>query len=295
MQFWIVIGLIAAMFYAVNHILHKKASEKVSPEYLVYSVMLLTGIISLPFIIIFKDYIVLPPQILWTYLLTGIILATGLILFTKSLQHAQIGKTVPLMAISPVVTMIFALIFLKEIPDTKGFIGIMMVVLGVYALKIDHFGKSHVLEPIINILKNRGSRYMLMASILYGINSVIEKYVIIQTNVFTRVVIYSYFVILIMTVYLIVMDGKQFKRKVANAFKKDRLWIALFTIGFAGEVIFTAVGLKLNLAAYAVSIKRVGIIGSVIFAHYMLNEKKHFLHHLLGAAMLVAGAMLIAM
>ncbi len=292
---WLFIGVMVALFYAINHLLDKKAAEKADSVYVIYSMMLFIAIISLPIALIFKNRIILPAHLLWWFLLTSLMITIGLILFTKSIKHSQIGKTVPLLALTPLVAMIVALFALGEKPNTTGILGVILTVFGVYVLKIAHFGKKNLLEPFKNIIKNKGSRYMLIVSVLYGIEHVIDKYIITNSNVFTRIIPYSYFVVLMMTVYLLVMDKRTFSRKLKNAFRKEKLWIILFATGYTGEVIFTAIGLSMTLVTYMVAIKRAGIIFSVIFAHYLLKEKKHFLHHLMGAAFLVAGAILVSL
>lgn len=292
---WLFIGIMVALFYALNHLLDKKASEKADSVYVIYSMMLVTAIISLPVALVFRNHIIVPPYLLWWFLLSGVIIAVGLILFTKSIKHSQIGKTVPLMSLTPLVAMVVALFILREKPNATGIMGVILIVFGVYVLKIDHFGKKNFLEPLKSILQNKGSKYMLIVSVLFGFGCVIDKYIIMHSNIFTRVILYSYFVVLIMTVYLLVMDKRVFARKLKISFQKEKLWITLFTIGHAGEIIFTSIGLAMTLTAYIMSIKRAGIIFSVIFAHYLLKERKHFLHHLMGAAFLVAGAILVSL
>lgn len=292
---WLLFSLICAFFFAVFHIVSKKVVKDIKSEYLAISLILLDAIIALPIVIILWPKFDFNLHSMLGILVVGLIMCITRFLYMRSVQLGDISKTVPLLSLTPLVTVPIALFLVREMPSDFGFVGILIIVVGAYILNIKKFSETKILMPFKAIFRSKASFYMLIVAILYGIGSSFDKFTINHSGVLFRLFLWSYFALVFQAIFLVLKDRQNFlpeiKKIYATKFKGLLLLVLLEFLVFSTQV----VALSMTLTAYVIAVKRISAIFAVVFAYFIFKEKKNFLTNLAGTALLVVGVLLLAM
>ena len=121
MQNWIIYGLIASVFFALNTILYKVAAQKgnFSPYY--GSFMFGIGVI-----LIFGLFLLFKPSFEFELkssslaLIAGMIWGLGFLAIAVAIaQKADVARLAPIYNTNTILAVLMAIIFLKEIPDVS--------------------------------------------------------------------------------------------------------------------------------------------------------------------------------
>lgn len=114
----------------------KKALEHISPENLLAIRYLMSGILLLLLSVIFEGTEEMLPSLVdfWPYVALNGILFLGLVntMWYKGLKKLPISKAVFLLMTYPIFSLIFLVIFYKEIPNLFQVIGVLIIVSGAY-------------------------------------------------------------------------------------------------------------------------------------------------------------------
>lgn len=291
---WPIFGIFTAIFFALVHIMSKYAAGKAEPYYLSNAIWVVYSILSLPLVIFFHKKIVLNVEAFLGLILVGLISFSTNIIYLKSLRDGDISKTVPLLSITPVFTLLIAMLWLREFPKPAGMAGIMLIIAGAYFLNFEHFRRDRILEPLRQVFKNRASRLMLIVAAAFGIGSVADKFVVNHSNAFTRVVLFGYFTVFFNTAYLAIRDRKRF---IVNTKGSFRIWrmLLLIDVFYLLTLFFQMYGLSLTFTAYIISLKRTSAIFSVILAYFLFGERRYFKTVLPATILMVLGVVLIVL
>ncbi len=282
------------MAFAISHIVTKKVVRDVDPIYLAYLKYVYVSLLSLPFIIILWDKFVINLNIIISLFVMSLIVTIAQALTMKGFKHGDISKTTPLLALTPLITLIIALVWLGELPSLFGIVGVVLMVIGVYLLNVEK-NNLGFLAPFKALYDFKPSRYFLIVAIIYGFGSVLNKFIINNSNVITQLFFYPFFVIFIYTLFLLFKDKKRFiinTKKVFLSSCKGLLLIALIQFAVIVPQFFA---LELTYTAFVIAIKRAGIIFSVIMAYFIFKEKHNFWSNLLATIILIIGVVLITL
>lgn len=139
---WIVYGIIAAIFFAVNTIVYKVAAQKgnFSPYYgsfmFALGVVLVCGIFLL-----FKPSFDFEFKSSSLALAAGMIWGLGLLAIAVAIsQKADVARLAPIYNTNTILAVLLAIIFLKEIPDVSQIIriiaGAVLIVVGAILVSV---------------------------------------------------------------------------------------------------------------------------------------------------------------
>jgi drug/metabolite transporter (DMT)-like permease len=98
----------------------------------------------------------------------------ALLAYSKALQLGDISFIAPLFNFSAIITLLISYAINSELPSLLGISGILLVVTGAYILNFE-FGKTDILHPFKNMIKNKASLYMLVSTVLYGVVFSVSK------------------------------------------------------------------------------------------------------------------------
>ena len=142
MQNWVVYGLFAAFFFALNTILYKVAQQKgnFSPYYgiLMFSIGI---IIAAGAFFLFKPSFEFEWKSSGLAIVAGAVWAVGMIAVAIAIsQKADVARLAPIYNINTILAVLMGIIFLKEIPDTSQMIrviaGAVLIVIGAILVSI---------------------------------------------------------------------------------------------------------------------------------------------------------------
>lgn len=283
---WLLYALGVAFFQSIHDILIKSFGKKMNPILMPAAWTFFTFIITVPLIIIY-GIPVIGGDFWWAVLITGFANAFAAALYVRSLQLAPLGLTVPMLAFTPAFLLIAAPLIIGEFPSMIGLVGILLIVIGSYILNLDK-QKYGWFEPFRTLVKNKGSRYMLLIAAIFSVTSSVDKIVLQESSVIFFIASLTFIISGSLLAYgYITLPKIEFTKLMPN-------WKVLLLLGV---VLFIVLFLHMNaisrtIVPFAISIKRMSIFLSVLYGVVWLKERQSG-NHLAGAVLMLVGAMVI--
>ncbi|MBR9699051.1 EamA family transporter [Candidatus Woesearchaeota archaeon] len=282
---WVLFALLTALFEALKDVFSKKSLQKVDE----FIVALAFRLYALPIIIPLMFFFPFPSlnAKFWTVLIIGGSIATvASILFMKSLKYADLSVSIPMLTFTPLFLLITSPLINGEFPTFTGLIGILLIVIGSYALNIKEL-KHGLFAPFKALVKKKGPRYMLFVAFIWSINSNLDKIGIQNSSpYFWAFGMYTFLTLAALPIAFIM------SRKHLHQLKTH--WKELALVGTTGaiRIIFQYLAISLTLVAYVISIKRFSAVLSVILGFFIFKEMG-IKERLVGASLMVAGVLFI--
>lgn len=168
---WLIYALLSAFFASFRKINDKHLSHSVHHLHLAW----MRNIATLPVlgVLALAMHQLLPRQTLGTPFWVGLIMATlvttplDTLVYFQSLKHGELSKTVPLLALWPVVMLLSGALFLQQIPTVPAIVAVLTIMAGVYVLNTKR-GSGNMLR---NIWRDRGTRFGLIGVATVSANS----------------------------------------------------------------------------------------------------------------------------
>lgn len=282
---WIFLGIFSGLFDALKDMTGKKALKDASP----YLFLFAYSAFSLPLLLIAAFVFGLAPvnsTFWWAAIAGSLTNVIAIILYAKALQSGELSLTVPLMAFVPVFMLLTSRIMLGESPGPQGVIGIILVVMGAFALRLNK--EKGILGPFKNMAKDKSALYMLSVAVIGSINSNWDKMAVVNSSPLTYLILFQT-INLGASLSLIYFKSKGKFNEIKTRWKLLSL-VGLFTV-LSLLASFTA--LTLTIVPYANSLKRTGILFSVILGFIAFKER-NVKPKLAGALLMIGGVLLIA-
>jgi len=221
------------------------------------------------------------------YMLIDVTLITAVMwLYFRALQISPLSLCVPFLSFTPVFLIPTGFIILGEVPSPLKAIGVLLIVIGSLAMHRRLFAEGW-LAPAKAVIKEKGSRYMLLVSLIFAVTNPLDKKLVVMSDVFTEALTYG--VGLCISFWLMgTVRGADFGAASRGNWK----WISL-----AG--LFDAVSLLFQLASYTyiavvitVSIKRAGIVLSV-FSGWLFFHERGITDKVIAATVMFCGVLIL--
>jgi uncharacterized membrane protein len=180
---WIFWALVSAATAATRRTQEKKLANEL--HYATTSLMV--QILSLPVAVaftLFSHAWLLPWHLgkhFWLPLIIGTIgfYPLNAFLYWQSVRYGELSRVLPLQSLWPVFSLLPAWLVLREVPSLVAGAGILLTVLGVYALGLKGRSLHHPLQPF---REDKASLYMLLSVVLVTIAGVLDKIAIEASN-----------------------------------------------------------------------------------------------------------------
>ncbi len=210
-------------------------------------------------------------------------------LFLSAIRIAPLSLTVPLLAFTPVFTILTAAILLGERVTPNGAAGIAMVTIGAYLLNADLM-RSDLLAPVKAVFSNPGSRRMLAVAVIWSLTSALGK---MGTQVYGAVPFGFVLTFGVLVVFALVSAVRVMKGWARVSFKG---WVPAFLL-LGGLLMGAAeishfVALSMAPVAYMISVKRLSLVFGV-FLGWLFFDELNIRYRITGASVMVAGVLLI--
>ena len=269
---WYLSALASAFLYAFRGILEKKKITHTNKYILGLSVRLFAVPFFILPLIIHPDFLVPLSHLggkFWFALFMICCVFTPLetVFYYESLKEEELSLALPILSMSPIVTIILAAMLLHELPTLLGVVGILIILSGVYALKISH-AREGLLEPIKHLRRSRGVRLMFVVMLSQGAGSIFDKMALQSSNAFFYAAVNYVLVSLVLFIIAWIKAPKHFGelRQHASSFTAIGLVVAGYTI-------FYLLALQSGIASYVVAIRNASILFSILFGIVLLREK----------------------
>lgn len=230
-------------------------------------------------------------EVIGLALLDASLILSGGILVSYSIRLSDISLVTPIYALSPIITVIYSIVIIREIPSILSTIGIILVSVGVYLLNIKSVSDS-LLKPIKSIAHERGIQIALFTTIYTSIIPVVDKIGINHTSAYTWPFLIHVGMIVFSFPYIIYKRDRIYKR----ASNLNAPTYFLISMGILSAVIWLlqSIGYSLTNVAYIVALKRTSILLNMVAGHLFFNEKLA-LSRIPGGILIVAGVIAISL
>lgn len=285
---WFIFALLGAVGKAYSGFFRKRVAKSVSGSMFIWFGYTLTLILLTPFMIpqfsdVIEVFVTLPLVLLGTAV--SYMIATQLNL--EALKREDLSYTAPLNAFVPVFTLIIAIVFLNEKPPAFGIAGVFAVVAGAYIVSIKP-DQINWYAPLKRLLTSSGAQLSLGVAFFYAINTVLFK-VISNEGYNAFVVLYAPAIVGWLLLLHVPITKLNELKGLSKADKAALLGGGLSS--FAASL-FHILALANTFASYAVSVRRLDSVFSVLLGWRYLNEK-NIRVKLLGSIVMTTGAVIM--
>jgi len=277
-------AILTGIFFGLQGTLGKVLTQKVPP----FVVTWIIFTFALPYVLalLIAEGI---PTILWSNFLwaTAVSFAINIFawyFFFTALHKSTLANTMPFTAFTPLFLIPVGYFMLGELPDIKGILGLFLIIAGGYGI---HLKSGQWLAPFKSLLRDRGTRLMLIVALMWSVSATAEKIAVVSSSqAFYATVIDS----LLALAYLPII----FKSRRSNFSAISENFGGLLLIGLVSGlmILFQFTALKTLFVSYVIAFKRAGVIISVLFGIFLFKEK-NALKNVFFTGMMVGGVFLI--
>jgi drug/metabolite transporter (DMT)-like permease len=234
------------------------------------------------------DLVNLPMAFWWDVLVFNLIGVLGNVLLIKAIRTGELSVLGPVNAYKSVVSIVLGILLLNEIPSWMGVMGVLLIVVGSYVvLGSGQRGRGFSLD----ILKKPEIQLRLIALVCSAIEAVFIKRAMLLSSPTTTIVLWCVFGFLFSFGWVILTLRSRWKEQIAVLSSQKGTYAALFIstglMQFSTNMAFggTQVG-------YALALFQTSALLNVLFGYQFFKEK-NIIQKLIGAAIMVTGAVLI--
>ncbi|MCY6492383.1 MULTISPECIES: DMT family transporter [Leptolyngbya] len=284
---WLAFAILTAFFESLKDVSSKYSLRNLD----VYIVAWTANIFAVLFLIplLFAAGIPKVEPGFWVALLIGGTLnVISFTLYIRAIQIADLSLTVPLVTLTPLFLLVTSPLIVQENPTFADAIGIALIVIGSYVLNLRERKKGYF-APLKALLKNKGSRFMLMVAFIWSITSNFDKVGVVNSSpLFWSTALYAYLAVGMFPIALFNSRHK-FKQILPNL-------QPLMLIGFfhAIAITFQMIAVTYTLVTQVIAIKRMSALISVLFGHFLFRETG-LEERLGGAAIMVFGVIVLTL
>jgi len=246
--------------------------------------------------------------------INAVIEGAAILLNLRALQVSPISYCIPFMALTPVFLLPAGVIFLGESVSGGMIVGVALVVIGSLVVNRQLFAKGP-LEPLRAIIREPGSRYMVIVAALLTVTNLLAKWFLVSDGgvvTFTDkmqlaltlsvgkcVMLAIFFILLVIINQGIRRAGSKSPAAIARSvaaipwtgvLRQSPLWLIMAGVLEALVLVLMLVAMQFAVAAVVVSIKRSAVIWSVLLGWLMFKERS-IGDRLIASAVMAAGVL----
>ena len=287
MEIIVVIGRL--LFSSFANVFQKKlAHNGLHPFFIVMASYLVLGIICLPLL-----WAINPTQLNITFWINIFFAAlldmAGTLFLVMSLSKTDLSVFGPLNAYKIVISMLLAMLFLGEIPNFQGIVGVAVIVIGSFFLFPFSGGAST--RKLLHLFSEKGVQYRFLSILLFSVGTLPLKNAVVsggplETTIFWCLIGFP-FAVIVHTFFLKDNFSKDFKNSRDRVYSFLYLGILIFLMQYMTMLVFSQM-----LIAYSLALFQLGMVLQVFLGYKIFNEG-HLFRRLLTSLVMVAGSLLV--
>lgn len=193
--FFIVIGK------TMQNLLNKKISIRSSIIETSLYIRFIPVLLIIPVLYLNQSFYILNYKFIILSIFVGFLLGISTLILAKSYQIGEISVITPFYSLNPIFGGIFSWIILSQELSEIGILGVLMISLGGYIIKIEKF--NSFIDPVKRIYKDKGVLYLVTYSIIIGfispfdstgVNNVSPELWLFYTYLFSSILIFIYYI-----------------------------------------------------------------------------------------------------
>ena len=262
----VLIVLISSFIHAAWNFLAKKSGDKLTFFWLV---MILQTLIYLPFTVFFLYKTSIPLYGWYAIFASGVVHAFYWYFLSKAYTYEDLSLVYPIARSAPALVPILAFLFLNERLNLLGVLGIIIVLIGVYAISLNSFNLRKFFRSFYD-KRNKGIIFAFLTLFTVSMYSLIDK----VGAKYVNPMLYVYFFVIVSFIILspiILLTGKRFMIK--SELKNNKTGIILVSIMIILSYALIIFVMRVFPVSYIVSVRQAGIVFSVVLGAFLLKEK----------------------
>jgi Predicted membrane protein len=226
-------------------------------------------------------------------LLSGSLGAMAMVLYMKALQKSDVSIIAPLKSLSPLLLFITTPLIIQEVPSVEGLIGVILIVAGVYVLKIESsngFSKSDLFKPFRAIAGEKGAKYVFGVAVIYSVTAPLDKIGVEAASP----VVYTLGIYIVQVVVIGIMMVYTGGHREFTDIDANTRWIVLTGLLSGIYSVFQMIAISYTLVIYVITIKRMNIVLTSAIGS-MLFDEGYTKYRAIGSFIIVMGAVVISL
>lgn len=282
---WVILALLTAFFESGKDIFGKQGLRRADAIVVAWS----WRFFALPFLLPMLLFIEIPTldnQFWWALGISGGLNVLTAVLYIQAIKRTDLSLVVPMITFTPLFLLFTSPLLLGEKPGPAAIAGILLVVGGSYLLNLPQ-RKKGLLEPFRALVREPGSRLMLLVAIIWSVSANVDKIGLQHSSPWFWAVAVN----LAITLGLFPLAAR---RLVRNREGWSGSLGPLVGIGFCGGLttLCQMSAISLALVPNVIAIKRTSAVMTVLWGHFLFGETG-LKNRLPGACIMVAGTILI--
>jgi drug/metabolite transporter (DMT)-like permease len=231
--------------------------------------------------------VTVPPLVAYLVYLTIVVglIAAAQLLLMGALKASPMSMCIPFMAFTPVFLIGTGYVVLKELPSAVKLMGVGLIVVGSLVMHRKLFAAGWT-APIKAVIREKGSRYVLLVAFILSVTNPIEKQLILMSDTLTPAFAYC----LGLCLFFGILAWAR-RADVGVVMRKTPLWAVLAGVLDASALLIQYVTVTYLAVVIAISIKRAGIVLAILAGWLIFKERD--IRDRLIAAMVMVGGILI--
>lgn len=292
---WFWLAILSALLSAAAAILQKKVLHDLKALDFTLLMSAFAAILSAPLFAI-TDFSNLNTLSFLYLFFKSVLNALAFLCIMTALKNLDLGRTLPILASSPMIIALLAFIFLGEDLKLIEVAGMMLIVIGTYFLELKK--NESFLYPFMVFKRSGYHKIIIAALLLMSVSSVLDKFILVKFKLppvlFVAVQNYIFFVIFFMIFMIVSLrSGPGFSFSMITKNKSSLLFIifiiSILTIGYRLAQIEAV---KLAPVGIVISLKRLSVLFAVLIGAKLFKEDSYF-KKIIVTILIVAGAMMI--
>ncbi|MEA3313596.1 MAG: DMT family transporter [Caldisericota bacterium] len=262
----VLIVLISSFIHATWNFLAKKSGDKLTFFWLV---MILQTLIYLPFAVFFLYKTSISLYGWYAIFASGIVHAFYWYFLSKAYTYEDLSLVYPIARSAPALVPILAFLFLNERLKLLGVVGIIIVLIGVYATSLNSFNLRKFFRPFYD-RENKGISFAFLTLFTVSMYSLIDK----VGAKYVNPILYVYFFVIVSFIILspiILLTEK--RSMIKSELKNNKTGIILVSIMIILSYALIIFVMRIFPVSYIVSVRQAGIVFSVLLGTFLLKEK----------------------
>ncbi|MCA9392006.1 EamA family transporter [candidate division WWE3 bacterium] len=286
MWFWLALG--GSIFSSLSIIINKKALRSINPTVLTWVLFAF----PIPFLLVY--FVVQGFPSVGSLFWIGVFCSAFMFVISKtltmeSIKHDDLSKVYPLNSLSSVFAYFLALLFLSEHITVVALLGLIVSVFGVYILNAGKRGEG-LLEPLKYLVKHKGSRIIIIASLLGGATAVTDKMAIlgsVTNDPLLPLLAENSIMVLILFFYM-----QKRERDWTDQVKGNWRWLLIAGILYFITNIFVFTSFAGGPVALAIGIKKLQVLFILVLSLILFKDKPSR-YAWLGSVLMLIGVLMI--
>lgn len=208
----------------------------------------------------------------------------GMLLYMKAIRDHPLSLTLPYLAFTPVFVILTGFVLLGERVDTKGVLGILLVVAGAWLLNQEHARLRDWRSwgaPLAAILYEPGSRMMLGVALIYSLTATMGK----GAMAYMDPAHFGAFYFALLGVTSVLLFALPAPTVLVRMWRRP--WAVVVVALLNGAMVYTHfLAVQRVEVAYMIAVKRTSLLFGILLGALVFGERGLAVHLLAGGLML---------